>query len=73
MREFAKAHPIVHLEQKRPGVFLDEPEDVQPNAEMAKIPQEEALNSDESADFLAAIAAEYEGCPTSTCTILVQL
>lgn len=58
--EFAKAAAVVHHEHKRSSIFLDEPEDVQPYAEVARILQEEALNSDESADFVAAIAAEYE-------------
>lgn len=58
--EFAKGRPVVHLEQKRSGVFLDEPEDVQPYAEMATRLEAEALDSDESVDFIADIAAEYE-------------
>lgn len=50
----------MHHEHKVSSLFLEEPEDVEPYAEAATTLQQEALDSGESADFVAAIAAEYE-------------
>jgi hypothetical protein len=58
--EFAKARTIVHLEHKRSGIFVDEAEDVTPFLDATATLQQVALDPDESREFLAAVAAEYE-------------
>ncbi len=58
--EFTKAPPLVHLEHKRSGIFVDEPEDVNAFIEITKILQETALDSIESIEFIASITHEYE-------------
>jgi transcriptional regulator with XRE-family HTH domain len=58
--EFAKAQPLIHLEHKRSGIFVDEPEDVNAFIETTKILQEMALDCSQSVEFIASIAHEYE-------------
>lgn len=58
--EFAKAQSLVHLEHKRSGIFVDEPEDVDVFMETTKTLQQTALDSTRSITFIASIAHEYE-------------
>jgi transcriptional regulator with XRE-family HTH domain len=58
--EFTKARTLVHLEHLRSGIFVDEPDDVNPFTEITKILQETALGFTYSAEFLTSIATEYE-------------
>lgn len=58
--EFAKARTLVHLEHRRSGIFVDEPDDVNPFIKITEILQETALNFTRSAGLLASIATEYE-------------
>ena len=58
--EFSKARTLVHLEHRRSGIFLDEPEDVDPFIKITEILQETALDCTRSAEFLTSIAIEYE-------------
>jgi transcriptional regulator with XRE-family HTH domain len=58
--EFAKAQPLIHLEHKRSGIFVDEPEDVEVFIETTKTLQQTALDSSRSITFIASIAHEYE-------------
>jgi transcriptional regulator with XRE-family HTH domain len=58
--EFARARPIVYLEHKRSSGFVDEPSDVAPFQEAVDTLLEVALDSPESVDFIAHIAAEFD-------------
>ncbi len=58
--EFSKARTLVHLEHRRSGIFVDEPDDVSPFIKITEILQETALNCTRSAEFLASIAIGYE-------------
>jgi transcriptional regulator with XRE-family HTH domain len=58
--EFAKARPIVFLEHKRSSLFIDEPEDVSPFREAIDMLVGVALDSPESVNFLARMAADYD-------------
>jgi transcriptional regulator with XRE-family HTH domain len=58
--EFAKAQTIVHLEHKRSGLFLDEPEIVAPFVSAVDTLRDTALDPRRSAEFVASVAAEYE-------------
>ncbi|MEU5849849.1 helix-turn-helix domain-containing protein [Saccharopolyspora shandongensis] len=59
--EFPKARPIVHLEQRRLGAFLDEPADVADYANVLDTLQRVAMSSADSAKLIAARADELEG------------
>jgi len=58
--EFAKAKTIVHLEHKRSGLFLDEPEIVAPFVSAVDTLRGMALDPRRSAEFIASVAAEYD-------------
>lgn len=58
--EFARQGTIVHLEQLRSSIFVDDPGDVQPFVSTVDTLRETALDPVESVRFLAAVAAEYE-------------
>jgi transcriptional regulator with XRE-family HTH domain len=58
--EFSKARTLVHLEHRRSGIFVDEPDDVDPFIKITEILQETALDCTRSAEFLASIAIGYE-------------
>jgi len=58
--EFSKARTLVHLEHRRSGIFVDEPDDVDPFIKITEILQETALDCTRSAEFLASTAIEYE-------------
>jgi len=58
--EFSKARTLVHLEHRRSGIFVDEPDDVDPFIKITEILQETALDCTRSAEFLASIEIEYE-------------
>jgi transcriptional regulator with XRE-family HTH domain len=57
---FPKASTVVHLENKRGGVFLDQPNDVHPYVEALSTLQKVALSPDETIGFIQSIAVEYE-------------
>ncbi|PKW14118.1 helix-turn-helix domain-containing protein [Saccharopolyspora spinosa] len=59
--EFPKARPIVHLEQRRLGAFLDEPADVADYANVLDTLQRVAMSPADSAKLIAARADELEG------------
>ncbi|MEU6269252.1 helix-turn-helix domain-containing protein [Saccharopolyspora shandongensis] len=59
--DFPKARPIVHLEQRRLGAFLDEPADVVDYAKVLDTLQRVAMSSADSAKLIAARADELEG------------
>jgi transcriptional regulator with XRE-family HTH domain len=58
--EFANAQPLVHLEHKRSGIFVEEPEDVGSFIETTKTLQRTALDSSRSITFITSITHEYE-------------
>jgi transcriptional regulator with XRE-family HTH domain len=58
--EFSKARTLVHLEHRRSGIFVDEPQDVGPFIEIIEALRQTALDSTYSAEFLASIVTEYE-------------
>jgi transcriptional regulator with XRE-family HTH domain len=57
---YAKSRTIVHLEHKRSGIFVDEPDDIGPFLEATATLQRIALDPIATGDFLTALAAEYE-------------
>jgi transcriptional regulator with XRE-family HTH domain len=57
---FTKADTLVYLEHKGVSLFLDEPDDVLPFHEATATLVETALNSPDSVDFLAQVAADYD-------------
>jgi hypothetical protein len=57
---FAKAQPLVHLEHKRSGIFVDEPDDVEVFAQTTETLKATALDPDRSREFIISIAHEYE-------------
>jgi len=59
--QFAKALDIVHLEHKQASGFLDDPEDTAPFQALADTLKAAALGPAETSEFLAAVAAEYDG------------
>lgn len=58
--EFTKAEPIVHLEHRRSGQFLDEPEDTSDFRDLTATLQKQALTVDESAELLTSYLGELE-------------
>lgn len=58
--EFAKARPVVHLEQISSSVFLHEQRDVDAYMEASETLRKLALTSAESSDVIASIAKEVE-------------
>ncbi|MGA8115698.1 MAG: helix-turn-helix transcriptional regulator [Actinocatenispora sp.] len=58
--QFAKARTVVHLEHKRSGIFIDDPEVVKPFLDATVTLQRVALTPDESREFLTTVAAEFE-------------
>jgi transcriptional regulator with XRE-family HTH domain len=59
--KFAKALDIVHLEHKQASGFLDDPEDTAPFQQLADTLKAAALGPAETSEFLAAVAADYDG------------
>lgn len=57
--EFAKTRTIVHLENKRSSLFLDEPEVVASYCEATDTLLQTALGPTDSLDFLASVADDY--------------
>ncbi|WP_093415417.1 helix-turn-helix domain-containing protein [Saccharopolyspora flava] len=60
IQEFARQRPIVYLEQRRSGLFLDEPEEIYPFLETATSVGEAALCPADSADLILARAEAME-------------
>ena len=58
--EFARASTIVHLEHKQSGIFVDEPEDVEPFLAATATLTEVALDPAASEKFILAVADEYD-------------
>lgn len=58
--EFAKASPIVYLEHRRSGQFLDERKDTADFCDLTDKLRAQALNASESAELISAYAAELE-------------
>jgi transcriptional regulator with XRE-family HTH domain len=59
--QFTKARDIVHLEHKQASGFLDQPEDTLPYQALTDTLKAVALGPADTCDFLAAIAADYDG------------
>lgn len=57
---FAKAQPLVHLEHKRSGIFVDEPDDVEVFTQTTETLRTTALDPNRSHEFIVSIAHEYE-------------
>jgi hypothetical protein len=57
---FAKAQPLVHLEHKRSGTFVDESDDVEVFTQTTETLRTTALDSTQSIEFIMSIAREYE-------------
>ncbi|WP_205660384.1 helix-turn-helix domain-containing protein [Amycolatopsis antarctica] len=57
--EFAAERPIVHLEHKRSGLFMDELEDVSPFQTATDTLVATALGPADSTDFLASVADDF--------------
>lgn len=58
--EFSKARTLVHLEHRRSGIFVDEPDDVDPFCEITETLRGTALDCAQSTTFITSIAHEYE-------------
>ncbi|MBK0865776.1 helix-turn-helix domain-containing protein [Saccharopolyspora sp. HNM0986] len=58
--EFERSKPLVHLEQRRCGAFLDAPEDVTPFQRARSTLCRTAMSPARSADLVAAYADAYE-------------
>lgn len=58
--EFAKADPIVHLEHRRSGQFLDEREDASDFLDLTATLQRQALSPSSSAKLIAKYIADLE-------------
>jgi hypothetical protein len=58
--EFAKASTIVHLEHKQSGIFVDEPQDVEPFLAATATLTETALDPAASEKLLVEVADEYD-------------
>lgn len=58
--EFASATPVVHVESRGAGIFLDEPEDVAIYLDTTASLRSVALEHEPSVHFVAAVAAEYQ-------------
>jgi transcriptional regulator with XRE-family HTH domain len=59
--QFAKALDIVHLEHKQASGFLDDPEDTAPFQSLTDTLKAAALGPAETSEFLAAVAADFDG------------
>ncbi|MCI2418908.1 helix-turn-helix domain-containing protein [Saccharopolyspora sp. K220] len=59
--EFAKADPIVHLEHRRSGQFLDERADTTGFCELTSTLRTEALDVDQSAELIRSYLDDLEG------------
>jgi transcriptional regulator with XRE-family HTH domain len=59
--QFSKARDIVHLEHKQAAGFLDEPEHTAPFQSLTDTLKAAALGPAETCEFLAGIAADYDG------------
>lgn len=58
--EFPKAEPIVHLEHRRSGQFLDEPEDTSDFREITGILRRQALDVEASAHLISTYRTDLE-------------
>lgn len=58
--EFATASPVVHVESRGAGIFLDEPGDVAIYLDTSVSLRSVALEHEPSVRFVAAVAAEYK-------------
>lgn len=58
--EFARQRPIVHLEHRRAGLFLDDPDEIFPFVESATSVEEKALSPAESAELILTRAKAME-------------
>jgi len=58
--DYVKSRTIVHLEHKRSGSFVDEPDEVEPFTDATARLRQIALSPVDTREFLAALAAEYE-------------
>ncbi|SFN98862.1 hypothetical protein SAMN05421805_108145 [Saccharopolyspora antimicrobica] len=58
--EFVSSRPVVHLEQRRCGVFLDDPDDVAPFVQARSTLRQTALGLDESAELISTYARRHE-------------
>ncbi|GAA4852070.1 helix-turn-helix domain-containing protein [Saccharopolyspora rosea] len=59
--EFERQRPIVHLEHRRSGIFIEEPRDTSLYQEAASNVVDMALSPADSAELIAARAREMEG------------
>ncbi|QUH05153.1 helix-turn-helix domain-containing protein [Saccharopolyspora erythraea] len=58
--EFVRDRPIVHLEQRRSGAFLNDPDDVAPFFVARSNLQQAAMSPDETGDLIVAYAQRYD-------------
>lgn len=58
--EFGRARPVVYLEARSSGAFIDEPDDVQPFLDSVKLLEAQASDSEGSREILNAYARQYE-------------
>jgi hypothetical protein len=59
--QFPKALDIVHLEHKQASGFLDDPDDTAPFQRLTDTLKAAALGPAETSEFLATVAADYDG------------
>lgn len=58
--EFVSSRPVVHLEQRRCGVFLDDPDDVAPFVQARSTLRQTALGPDDSLELISTYARRHE-------------
>lgn len=58
--EFGRARPVVYLEARSSGAFIDEPDHVQPFLDSVELLEAQASDSDGSREILNAYARQYE-------------
>lgn len=58
--EFPRSRPLVYLEARSSGAFIDEPDDVQPFLDSVQLLAAQASDSEESREILHAYVQQYE-------------
>ncbi|MGI8309770.1 helix-turn-helix domain-containing protein [Saccharopolyspora hattusasensis] len=58
--EFLSSSPVVHLEQRRSGAFLDDPDDVAPFVQARSTLRQTALEPDDSLELISTYAKRHE-------------
>jgi hypothetical protein len=61
--EFERRSPVVYIEAKRSGIFLEDPDDVGPFLAANDELREQALSPDESSTFIADVINDMERSP----------